>query len=134
MIQKDDPESIGNNHQHLYSVGEVCSLMHVTRKTLFYYDRIGLLKPTERTEVQQFKLYNKDQLNRLNQILIYRNAGLNIHEVRSILDDEKSDHLKVMENAMHRLEKERNEKSDQIDRLKALIVKEKADYDIHSLF
>ncbi|MBQ1325319.1 MAG: MerR family transcriptional regulator [Solobacterium sp.] len=28
-----------------YSVGEICSLTGVTRKTLFYYDRIALLKP-----------------------------------------------------------------------------------------
>lgn len=129
-----DLEYIGGNEQHLYSVGEVCSLMHVTRKTLFYYDKIGLLKPTERTSVQQFKLYDAAQIDRLNQILMYRNAGLNIHEVRIMLDDEKTDHLKVMETALKRLEKERNEKTDQIDRLQALIDQEKGDYQKHSLF
>lgn len=134
MHLKEDLHYIGDNDQHLYSVGEVCSLMHVTRKTLFYYDRIGLLKPTERATSQQYKLYDAGQLNRLNQILIYRNAGLTIQEVRSILDDENSDHLKVMENAMERLEKERKEKSDQIDRLQVLIEREKGDYQIHNLF
>lgn len=131
---KKDLEYIGGNEQHLYSVGEVCSLMHVTRKTLFYYDKIGLLKPTERTSVQQFKLYDAAQIDRLTQILMYRNAGLNIHEVRIMLDDEKTDHLKVMETALQRLEKERNEKSDQIDRLQVLIDQEKGDYQKHSLF
>lgn len=131
---KKDLEYIGGNDQHLYSVGEVCSLMHVTRKTLFYYDKIGLLKPTERTSVQQFKLYDAAQIDRLNQILMYRNAGLKIQEVRTILDDDKKDHLSVMENALQRLEKERNEKSDQIDRLQALIDKEKGNYQKHSLF
>lgn len=132
-MQKD-LEYAGGNEQHLYSVGEVCSLMHVTRKTLFYYDKIGLLKPTERTSVQQFKLYDAAQINRLNQILIYRNAGLNIQEVRALLDDEKTDHLKVMEAALQRLEKERKEKSDQINRLEALIDKEKGNYLKHSMF
>lgn len=132
-MQKD-LEYAGGNEQHLYSVGEVCSLMHVTRKTLFYYDKIGLLKPTERTSVQQFKLYDAAQINRLNQILIYRNAGLNIQEVRTLLDDEKTDHLKVMESALQRLEKERKEKSDQINRLEALIDKEKGNYLKHSMF
>lgn len=134
MVLKEDPEYIGGNGQHLYSVGEVCSLMRVTRKTLFYYDRIGLLKPTERTTSQQYKLYDSTQLKRLNQIVIYRNAGLTIQEVRTILDDENSNHLKVMETAMQRLEKERKEKSDQIDRLQVLIDHEKEDYQIHSLF
>lgn len=132
-MQKD-LEYAGGNEQHLYSVGEVCSLMHVTRKTLFYYDKIGLLKPTERTSVQQFKLYDAAQINRLNQILIYRNAGLNIQEVRALLDDEKADHLKVMESALQRLEKERKEKSDQINRLEALIDQEKGNYLKHSMF
>lgn len=132
-MQKD-LEYAGGNEQHLYSVGEVCSLMHVTRKTLFYYDKIGLLKPTERTSVQQFKLYDAAQIDRLNQILIYRNAGLNIQEVRTLLDDEKTDHLKVMEAALQRLEKERKEKSDQINRLEALIDQEKGNYLKHSMF
>ena len=131
---KKDLEYIKGNDQHLYSVGEVCSLMHVTRKTLFYYDKIGLLKPAERTSVQQFKLYDAAQIDRLNQILMYRNAGLNIREVRTILDDEKTDHLKVMEKALQRLEKERNEKSDQIDRLRVLIDQEKDNYQKHRLF
>ncbi len=132
-MQKD-LEYAGGNEQHLYSVGEVCSLMHVTRKTLFYYDKIGLLKPTERTSVQQFKLYDAAQIDRLNQILIYRNAGLNIQEVRALLDDEKTDHLKVMEAALQRLEKERKEKSDQINRLEVLIDQEKGNYLKHSMF
>lgn len=132
-MQKD-LEYAGRNEQHLYSVGEVCSLMHVTRKTLFYYDKIGLLKPTERTSVQQFKLYDAAQIDRLNQILIYRNAGLNIQEVRTLLDDEKTDHLKVMEAALQRLEKERKEKSNQINRLEVLIDQEKGNYLKHSMF
>lgn len=61
-----------SKEMHLYSVGEVCSLTGVTRKTLFYYDKNGLLKPTDRITAQKFKLYDADQLVRLNKILIHR--------------------------------------------------------------
>ena len=42
----------------LYTVKEVCEKYSVTRKTLFYYDRINLIKPYSRQGVQQHKMYN----------------------------------------------------------------------------
>ena len=110
---------------HLYSVGEVCSLTGVTRKTLFYYDKNGLLKPTDRITAQKFKLYDADQLARLNKILIYRSAGLSIKEIKAILDDGKATHLAVLESALKRLEMEKDDKEAEIERLKNLIEKEK---------
>lgn len=134
MSRKAKLEYIGGDEQHLYSVGEVCSLMHVTRKTLFYYDKINLLKPTKRTSVQKCKLYDAEQLNRLNKILLYRDSGLNIHEIKEILDNKNSNPLKIMKETLKRLEKEKNEKSDQIERLQVLISIEKGDYQKHSIY
>lgn len=134
MDPKKMPDFILLEHPHLYSVGEVCSLTQVTRKTLFYYDRIGLLKPTARTKTQKFKLYDIDQLNRLGYILVYRDAGLSIHEIKTLLDDEKAGRLKIMENALERLEDEKNEKDEQISNLQTLIGIEKREYEKHSIF
>ena len=64
-----DNNTVNRNHDEtLYSVGEICRITGITRKTLFYYDRIGLLVPYERTEPQQFKLYDRERLERLNGI------------------------------------------------------------------
>lgn len=114
-----------SKEMHLYSVGEVCSLTGVTRKKLFYYDKNGLLKPTDRITAQKFKLYDADQLARLNKILIYRSAGLSIKEIKAILDDGKATHLAVLESALKRLEMEKDDKEAEIERLKNLIEKEK---------
>ena len=43
--------------ERLYTVAEISSITGVTRKTLFYYDKIGLLNPTNRIGPQMHKFY-----------------------------------------------------------------------------
>ncbi|MBQ1321890.1 MAG: MerR family transcriptional regulator, partial [Solobacterium sp.] len=76
------------NGTTIYTVSDICSLTGVTRKTLFYYDRIGLLKPVARSGPQNSKLYDQEGLRKLQRILRYREAGLQISEVRGLLRDD----------------------------------------------
>ncbi len=108
----------------IFSVGEICEKTGITRKTLFYYDRIGLLCPTERTERQNFKLYDSQKLVRLEEIISYRRAGLSIREIRELLDDGQVNRLEILEQAMERLLKEKKEKHQEIEKLKCLIESE----------
>lgn len=108
----------------IFSVGEICEKTGITRKTLFYYDRIGLLCPTERTERQNFKLYDSQKLVRLEEIISYRRAGLSIREIRELLDDRQVNRLEILEQAMERLLKEKKEKHQEIENLKSLIESE----------
>lgn len=110
-----------NHDETLYSVGEICRITGITRKTLFYYDRIGLLVPYGRTEPQQFKLYDRERLERLNCIIEYRRAGLRIAEIRALLDDCYVNRLEVMNGALERLLREKNRVDLQIRNLKELI-------------
>ncbi len=108
----------------IFSVGEICEKTGITRKTLFYYDRIGLLCPTERTERQNFKLYDSQKLVRLEEIISYRRAGLSIREIRELLDEGQVNRLEILEQAMERLLKEKKEKHQEIENLKCLIESE----------
>ena len=113
-----------DNRKHdetLYSVGEICRITGITRKTFFYYDRIGLLVPYERTEPQQFKLYDRKRLERLNGIIEYRRAGLRIAEIRALLNDCYVNRLEVMNGALERRLREKNGVDRQIRNLKELI-------------
>lgn len=110
-----------NHDETLYSVGEICRITGITRKTLFYYDRIGILVPYERIEPQQFKLYDRERLERLNCIIEYRRAGLRIAEIRALLDDCHANRLEVMNGALERLLREKNGVDRQIRNLKELI-------------
>lgn len=106
---------------HFYTVGEICLMTGVTRKTLFYYDRIGLLTPSKRTEVQQFKLYDKNRLRRLETIITHRRAGLGISEIRELLDNEEADRLDILNRAMKRLVSQKDETAREIRNLRKLI-------------
>lgn len=111
--------------EKLYTVGEVCAQMGITRKTLFYYDQIGLLKPSERVSSQQAKLYDSEKIARLQCILQYREAGLRISEIRELLDDRNAPRLSILQAAMTRLQKERNGVEQEIINLTKLIDAEK---------
>ena len=62
----------------MMSVKEICRVTGVPRKTLFYYDRIGLLEPSRRSGKQNFKEYDEQAVNRLLEIRLYREMGLSI--------------------------------------------------------
>lgn len=107
--------------EKLYSTGEVCRLMHISRKTLFYYDRVNLLSPTMRSGLQNVKLYDEAQLQRLKEILSFRTAGLSISEIRNLLDAGKEERKSILEQALAREQKELEEKKKQICFLESLI-------------
>ena len=107
--------------KELYSVTDVCELTGITRKTLFYYDKTGLLKPTMRKGTQNHKYYDPEQIKLLRRILRYRCAGLSIAEVKVMLTASKDKRLQILEKALARLETEAIAKSGQIENVKTLI-------------
>ncbi len=88
------------------TVSDVCRKTGVTRKQLFYYDRIGLLKPTKRIGPQKAKLYGAKALERLDQILLYQKAGLRLSEIGMILDGTEEEKAFYLNNAIRRLQAE----------------------------
>lgn len=69
-----------------YSVGKVAGVAGVTVRTLHHYDEIGLLVPSERSHAGH-RLYGDADLDRLQQILFYRELGFPLEEVAALLDD-----------------------------------------------
>lgn len=104
-----------------YTVGEICSLCGVTRKTLFYYDRTGLLAPSLRSGTQAHKLYDSEALTQLKEIIEYREAGLTIAEIRILVHDENCDKHQILENALMRIIDQKDEKEKEILKLREMI-------------
>ncbi|PAZ14500.1 MerR family transcriptional regulator [Streptomyces sp. SA15] len=69
-----------------YSVGQVAGFAGVTVRTLHHYDDIGLLVPSERSHAGH-RRYSDVDLDRLQQILFYRELGFPLDEVAALLDD-----------------------------------------------
>jgi len=69
----------------MYTVTDLARLTNLTPRTLRYYDAIGLLCPG-RGRDNGYRLYGPEEVDRLQQILLYRDMGLPLEEIKSILD------------------------------------------------
>ena len=76
--------------RRIYLVKEAAELAKVSVRTLHHYDEIGLLTPRRRTAAG-YRLYDDDDLLRLQQILIGRALGLPLEAIRRSLDDPSFD-------------------------------------------
>lgn len=70
----------------MYKIGEFSRLSQLPIPTLRYYDQIGLLVPAH-VAPSGYRGYTADQLERLNRILVFKDLGLSLPEIRAVLDD-----------------------------------------------
>jgi DNA-binding transcriptional MerR regulator len=73
-----------------YSVGQVARLAGVTVRTLHHYDEVKLLSPSGRTAAG-YRSYAEADLERLQQILFYREFGFPLDEIAAIVSDPSVD-------------------------------------------
>ncbi len=78
------------------TVNEVSKLAGVSIRTLQYYDRIGLLSPTGHTE-SGYRLYDDTALERLQQILLFRELEFPLKEIKEILSSPAFDREQALE-------------------------------------
>ena len=80
----------------MMTVNEVSKLTGVSIRTLQYYDTIGLLKPAEYTE-SGYRLYDDTALERLQQILLFKELEFPLKEIKEIIDAPNFDRNKALE-------------------------------------
>ena len=66
------------------TVGRLARRFGLSRSTLLYYDRIGLLSPSERSTAG-YRLYSDADIRRLERILAFRGVGLPLESIGSLL-------------------------------------------------
>ena len=96
-----------------YSVKQLADLAGVSRRTLHYYDEIGLLRPTS-VGRNGYRSYGQEAVLRLQQVLFYRELGLELEAIRWILDRPGFDVTKALQEHRRTLQQ-------RIRRLEALI-------------
>ena len=67
-----------------YTVQKLARLAGVTPRTLRYYDRIGLLKPA-RISGNGYRIYGRAEVDRLQQILFFRELGVGLEQIRGMM-------------------------------------------------
>lgn len=78
-----------------YRVQQVARLSGLTVRALHHYDAIGLLPPSARSSAG-YRLYDDDDLLRLQQIMIGRELGLSLEAIRRSLDDPAFDRRRTL--------------------------------------
>lgn len=73
-------------------IHELAKLSGVSTRTLRYYDEIGLLVPA-RKEDTGYRVYNQQHIDRLQQVLFYRELDMPLAQIKDILDSEKFEQL-----------------------------------------
>lgn len=84
------------------SITKLARQFGLSRSTLLYYDRIGLLSPSGRSEAS-YRLYSATDRERLESICTFRQAGLTIEDIRTILSVEGDATSVVLQRRMHEL-------------------------------
>jgi DNA-binding transcriptional MerR regulator len=69
----------------MHRITELGREFGLSRSTLLYYHRIGLLAPAIRTRAEH-RLYAPEDRDRLARICMYRQAGLSLQDIRTLLD------------------------------------------------
>lgn len=78
-----------------HTVGQVARMAGVSVRTLHHYHEIGLLTPSERTDAG-YRLYSREDLERLQEILFYRELGLPLEEISEAISNPKRDRLDTL--------------------------------------
>ena len=80
----------------MYRIGQLAREFGLSRSTLLYYDRIGLLRPSGRSEAG-YRLYAETDRQRLEAICCYRQAGLTLEDIERLLASPEDDNTLVLQ-------------------------------------
>lgn len=71
------------------TIGKLAREYGLSRSTLLYYDRIGLLSPYSHQK-GEYRVYGEEEQERLKLICLYRKSGISLKEIKNILDNEET--------------------------------------------
>ena len=90
----------------MYSIKELSDMAGVSARTLRWYDRIGLLQPAFVNDAG-YRFYGEREVDLLQQILFYRERGVELKKIRSIIYEDNFDIMAAMEEHLCELEEQK---------------------------
>jgi MerR family transcriptional regulator, repressor of the yfmOP operon len=119
MVAANEQFSISSTDSHnLFTIEQVAAQTGLTKRTLRYYEEMGLLSPTGRTE-GNYRRYSGEDIQRLERIKKLRDLlGFSLADIRELLDaEDERGQIKVA----YQHETEARAKIAQLDRADELI-------------
>jgi len=89
----------------MFTIGQVAKKYALSRSTLIYYDKIGILEPSGRTE-SNYRLYSDKDLEKMDRIMLFRSAGLSLEYIPLLLDKKGDDLNSSLENRLQGINEE----------------------------
>lgn len=74
----------------MYTIGQVAKKYALSRSALIYYDSIGVLKPSGRSE-SNYRLYSDEDLKKMDRIQLFRSTGLSLEAIELLIKSESSE-------------------------------------------
>ena len=107
----------------MLTVHEVSQLSGLSVRALHHYDEIGLLTPQTRTQAG-YRLYSESDLERLQQILLFRELEFPLKDIRRIMDSPSFDRTRALQQQLELLTLKREHIDNLIDLTRKLMGKE----------
>ena len=91
-----------------YTIQKLGQLAGISTRTLRYYDEIGILKPS-RINSSGYRIYGQNEVDRLQQILFFREIGVSLESIKEIISASSFDREKVLKEHREKLLEKRKQ-------------------------
>ena len=109
---------LGGAKMSLYTTGEAAKICDVTVRTIQYYDKEGIIHPSELSEGGR-RLYSEEDISNLKKVCMIKSLGVSLAGIREIMKDEDGE--KVIQVFLEEQEKEISESIDNLtDQIKRI--------------
>ena len=106
-------DAVSDDADIAMTVGEVSTLLGVSVRALHHWDETGLVHPSRRSAAG-YRLYCEADIMRIQQVLVYRQTGMNLADIKMVLDEPETD-------AMTHLRRQRELVQGQVSHLQQML-------------
>lgn len=78
--------------EHRFTAGEMAKLSGLSKQTILFYDKKGILKPDYVDPDNGYRYYSADQLDFLDNISMLKEIGLSLDEIRTFMEQRTRDY------------------------------------------
>jgi len=110
-----------------YTIQKLAQIAGISTRTLRFYDEKDLLKPS-RINSSGYRIYSSEQVHILHHIMLYKEMGFPLEEIKEIIYSENFDPLIALENHLKRLHKKRDDIDWLIENVELSIAYQKGEY------
>ena len=107
-------DAVSDDADIAMTVGEVSTLLGVSVRALHHWDESGLVHPSRRSDAG-YRLYCETDIMRIQQVLVYRQTGMSLADIKEVLDEPGAD-------AVTHLRRQRELLQGQVSRLQQMLL------------